>query len=292
MSRFQGIWIPLITRFTEGRVDHPALRRLVTTYAAAGAAGLVALGTTGEPSSLEPEEQHAVLSTILASARHLPVVAGVAGNNERHLRERVRELNDRPLAGLLVPAPYYVRPSQASLITHFTTIADASRHPVILYDIPYRTGVRLELKTLLSLAAHPNIAAVKDCGGSLETTLALILDGRLSVLAGEDLHFFSTLCLGGHGAIAASAHLRTATFVAVYEAVKGGRIDEGRALFHALSPLIQALFAEPNPAPVKCALAGSGWIRDELRLPLTGVTGSLRDRLHVLVAEHRDTDHA
>ncbi|MCY0386840.1 4-hydroxy-tetrahydrodipicolinate synthase [Robbsia sp. Bb-Pol-6] len=283
MSCFHGIWIPLITPFVDGAVDHHALRRLVVDYAAAGATGFVALGTTGESASLEAAEQRAVLATILDAAHGLPVVAGVSGNNARHLRERILELNDQALAGVLVPAPCYVRPSQAGLVTHFVAIADASRHPVILYDIPYRTGVRLALPTLLSLAAHANIVAVKDCAGSPETTLAVILDGRLAVMAGEDLNFYSTLCLGGQGAIVASAHLRTADFVRVYEAVAGGRIAQGRALFHALAPLIQALFAEPNPAPVKCALAALGRIRDGVRPPLTSATGPLRDRLHALM---------
>jgi 4-hydroxy-tetrahydrodipicolinate synthase len=142
----------------------------------------------------------------------------------------------------------------------------------------------LDLATLLTLAGHPNIHAIKDCAGSLETTLALILDGRLSVLAGEDLNMFSTLCLGGHGAIAASAHVRAAEFVAVYNDIKAGSIDKGRARFHRLVPLIQALVSEPNPAPVKCALDVMGMIRQELRAPMTPATDRLRAQLEALLS--------
>jgi 4-hydroxy-tetrahydrodipicolinate synthase len=202
MSIFSGIWIPLVTPFSNGRVDHHTLRNLVRSYIEAKVAGFVALGTTGEPSSLDHAEQEQVLATILDEAAHLPVVVGLAGNNAVELRERALRLNELPIAGLLVPAPYYMRPSPAGLTSHFTTLADISTVPLIVYDIPYRTGARLDLATLLTLAGHPNIHAIKDCAGSLETTLALILDGRLSVLAGEDLNMFSTLCLGGHGAIA------------------------------------------------------------------------------------------
>ncbi|MGF6759816.1 4-hydroxy-tetrahydrodipicolinate synthase [Paraburkholderia sp. GAS33] len=283
MSIFSGIWVPVITPFADGAVDHGALRRLVRFYAEAGVAGLVALGTTGEPAALETAEQDAVLATILAEARALPVLAGVAGNHTASLRARIAQLNDLPVAGVLISAPYYIRPSQAGLIEHFTGLADLSGKPVVLYDIPYRTGVRLELATLLTLAAHPRIRAVKDCAGSLDTTLALILDGRLQVLAGDDMNLFNTLCLGGSGAIAASAHVQPERFVALYRALTEGRLEDGRAIFHTLAPLIGALCSEPNPAPVKAALAAQGLVRDELRAPMTRATEALRERLRQLV---------
>ncbi|SEE85801.1 4-hydroxy-tetrahydrodipicolinate synthase [Burkholderia sp. WP9] len=297
MSIFSGIWVPLITPFADGAVDHAALRALVRRYTGAGIAGLVALGTTGEPAALDAAEQDAVLATILdeaqAAARHaqdaraLPVVVGVSGNHTASMRERIEQLNPLPIAGVLMAAPYYIRPSQAGIVDHFTALADASEKPVVLYDIPYRTGVRLELDTLLTLAAHPRIQAIKDCAGSLDTTLALIRDGRLRVLAGEDINILSTLCLGGSGAIAASAHLRPERFVALYRALAAGRLDEGRRIFHALAPLIQALFAEPNPAPVKAMLAAQGLIRDELRMPMTRASSALRERLEALAERER-----
>ena len=287
MSIFSGIWIPLVTPFRSGEIDHEALRRLVRSYRADGVAGFVALGTTGEPSSLRHDEKKAVLDTVLDEANGCPVVVGLAGNNVAELHAQSHELNTLPLSGILVPAPYYVRPSQAGLLGHFTSLADISAHPVVLYDIPYRTGVTIEVDTLLTLAAHPNITAVKDCGGSLQKTLALILDGRLSVLAGEDLGFFNLLCLGGSGAIAASAHLRTDAFVGVYRAVKNGDLAEGRRLFHRLVPLIEALGAEPNPGPVKQALANLGQASNELRAPMTGVSAALRARLEAILGGNR-----
>ncbi|CAH2926191.1 MAG: Dihydrodipicolinate synthase family protein PP2639 [uncultured Paraburkholderia sp.] len=284
MSIFSGIWIPLITPFADGAVDHAALRALVRRYADAGVAGIVALGTTGEPAAVDDAEQDAVIATILEAAQAgrrgnsepsapLPVVVGVSGNHTASMRERIQQLNSLPIAGVLMAAPYYVRPSQAGIVSHFMTLADASEKPVVLYDIPYRNGVRLELDTLLTLAEHPRIQAVKDCAGSLDTTLALIRDGRLQVLTGEDMQIFNTLCLGGSGAIAASAHVRTEQFVA---------LEEGRRIFHTLVPLIHALFAEPNPAPVKAWLAPQGLIRDELRLPMTGASTTLAERLAAL----------
>lgn len=292
MSIFTGIWVPLITPFADGAVDHAALRALVRRYADAEVAGLVALGTTGEPATLAAAEQDAVLATILDEVtaavrdadrtRALPVLVGVSGNHTASMLERIEQLNPLPIAGVLMAAPYYTRPSQAGIVAHFTALADASEHPVVLYDIPYRTGVRLELDTLLTLAAHPRIQAIKDCAGSLDTTLALIRDGRLQVLTGEDIQILNNLCLGGSGAIAASAHVYSERFVALYRALTAGRLDEGRRIFHALAPLIQALFVEPNPAPVKALLAAQGVIRDELRLPMTRASGALVERLVAL----------
>ncbi|MDG0025000.1 4-hydroxy-tetrahydrodipicolinate synthase [Trinickia sp. Y13] len=283
MSIFSGIWIPLVTPFTAGAVDHRALAALVERYRDAGVAGFAALGTTGEPAALSGEEQDAVLATVLRAAEGLPVVAGVAGNRASALRERVLSLNDEPIAGVLVSAPYYIRPSQAGLLEHFSTLADASAKPIVIYDIPYRTGVRIELDTLLTLAGHPRIQAIKDCAGSPETTLALILDGRLRVLAGNDDAMFASLCMGGAGAIAAGAHVRTERFVAMYQALARGDLAEGRAIYHELTPLLRALASEPNPAPVKAALAAQGWVENELRSPMTpaseALTRVLADRL-------------
>jgi len=276
----------------------------VRRYADAGIAGLVALGTTGEPAALDAAEQDAVLATILdearaaahgadgADAQALPVLVGVSGNHTASMKERIEQLNALPIAGVLMAAPYYIRPSQAGIVGHFMALADASEKPVVLYDIPYRTGVRLELDTLLTLAAHPRIQAVKDCAGSLDTTIALIRDGRLQVLTGEDITIFNTLCLGGSGAIAASAHLRPERFVALYRALSAGRLDEGRRIFHELAPLIHALFAEPNPAPVKALLAAQGLIRDELRMPMTRAGDALVARLRELEGLDRIEAHA
>ncbi|MBB5425540.1 4-hydroxy-tetrahydrodipicolinate synthase [Paraburkholderia atlantica] len=296
MSDFSGIWIPLITPFADGAVDHAALRALVRRYADAGVAGLVALGTTGEPATLDAAEQDAVLATILDAAqahanaanatdaqrRPLPVLVGVSGNHTASMRARIEQLNPLPIAGVLIAAPYYTRPAQDGIVAHFSALADASAHPVVLYDIPQRTGVRLELDTLLTLAAHPRIQAIKDCAGSLDTTLALIRDGRLQVLAGNDIEVFSTVCAGGSGAIAASAHWRPERFVALYQALTEGRLDEGRRIFHALVPQIRLAFAEPNPAPVKALLAATGWVRNELRLPMTRASEALTERLAAL----------
>jgi 4-hydroxy-tetrahydrodipicolinate synthase len=283
-SLFQGVWVPLVTPFSGGAVDGGALRRLVRHYAAAGVDGLVVCGSTGEAASLDDAEQLAVLDAVLTEAGRLPVVMGLAGNHQGHVLQRLSAFGTRPLAGILAPAPYYVRAGQEGAAAYFRCLADASRFPLVLYDIPYRTGTTLDTETLLSLAAHPNIAAIKDCGGSLAKTLALIADGQMSVLAGEDLQSLSTLCLGGTGMIAAAAHIRPDLFVAMYQAVRAQQLDLARQLFQALVPVIQLAFEEPNPGPLKAQLGRQGLLSEELRLPMPAASAALAVRMDAAVA--------
>lgn len=276
---FTGLWIPLITPFHHDAVEHPALTRLVKHLAHAGVTGFVACGSTGEAAALDKSEQLAVLDTVLQASGGLPVVMGLSGYHLPKTLAWVKTLSSRPLAGLLVPAPHYVRPAQSGVLHWFQAIADASALPLIVYDIPYRTGVAIELDSLQALGRHPSIRAVKDCGGDAGKTQALIADGQLQVLAGEDAQIFSTVALGGSGAIAASAHLHTQRFVRLLQSLQQGDLAQAQALWRPLLPLIQALFSEPNPGPLKALLAQQGLIHNELRAPMTASTAGLTQRL-------------
>jgi 4-hydroxy-tetrahydrodipicolinate synthase len=208
---------------------------------------------------------------------------GLAGNNQLELLQFQSEVLKRPVAGLLVPAPSYIRPSQAGLESFFHTVADASSVPVILYDIPYRTGATFEQATLLNIVAHERIVAVKDCGGNLSNTLALLASGNVDVLCGEDIQVFNALCLGASGAIAASAHVQTEQFVTMYQQVRDNQLAEARATFFRLLPLIETMFMEPNPAPVKAALALDGLISTELRAPMQPASQAVMARWQALL---------
>jgi len=278
-THFSGLWIPLVTPFKDGAVDHPALAKLTTRLAAQGVAGFVACGSTGEAAALDEAEQIAVLETVLGAARGLPVVMGLSGYHLGQTLEWVRTLARYPVAGLLVPAPHYIRPSQEGLLHWFRTLADASAVPLIVYDIPYRTGATLATETLLALAEHPRIRAIKDCGGNAAKTQALIADGRLAVLAGEDAQMFTTLAWGGQGAIAASAHWQAPHFVQLMKLLHVGDLSEARRVWQALSPWVEACFAEPNPAPLKAVMARAGWMRNELRAPMMAASATMEQRL-------------
>jgi 4-hydroxy-tetrahydrodipicolinate synthase len=276
---FSGLWIPLVTPFRAGAVDHRALAGLVERLAPSGIAGFVVCGSTGEAAALDGDEQLAVLDTVARAAPSLPRIMGISGYHLGKAVAWVRLLGDRELAGLLVPAPSYIRPSQAGLVEWFSTIADASALPQLIYDIPYRTGSSLSRETLLALAGHPRIRAIKDCGGDMAKTRALIADRRLQVLAGEDAQMFSTVAEGGVGAIAASAHLQTERFVHVLHLLRAGRLADARAHWQPLLPLIEALFGDANPGPLKAVLSDEGWMQDELRAPMTRAPDELRERL-------------
>jgi len=279
MSAFQGIWVPVVTPFHDGAIDFIGLRRLVSHLLEKHVAGIMVCTTTGEAASLSRQEQLAVLDAVLQLVPAHRVVMGLAGNNQIELLEFQGEILQRPLAGLLVPAPSYIRPSQAGLEAFFRTVADASSVPIILYDIPYRTGATFEQATLLNIIAHERIVAIKDCGGNLGNTLALLTSGAVDVLCGEDLQIFNALCLGATGAIAASAHLHTEEFVALCQQVRDNQLAEARATFFRLQPLINTMFMEPNPAPVKAALALHGLIGSELRAPMQVASAGVVTRL-------------
>ncbi|WP_223553084.1 4-hydroxy-tetrahydrodipicolinate synthase [Pseudomonas sp. BF-R-01] len=284
MSSFQGIWVPLVTPFQHGAIDFVGLRRLVSHLLDKGVDGLVVCGTTAEAAALSKHEQLAVLDAVLELVPADQVVMGLAGNNLTELLQLQSEILKRPLTGLLVPPPYYIRPSQAGLEAFFKTVADASTVPIILYDIPYRTGIAFEQATLLNIVAHERIVAIKDCGGNQANTLALLTSGQVDVLCGEDNQIFSALCLGAKGAIAASAHVHPELFVTLYQQIRDQRLAEGRATFFRLLPLIQSLFIEPNPAPVKTALALEGLIDDELRAPMQRSSEAMVLRLKTVLA--------
>ena len=285
MSRtidFSGVWIPLVTPFHDSRVDHAALGALVRRLAGQGVAGFVVCATTGEAPLLSDAERVDVLATVKANTA-LPTIMGASGTTADEVLRRVDAAMRHAPTAFMVTAPPYLRPSQAALAAFFTTIADALPAPLVVYDIPARTGVRIELDTLLMLAAHPRVVALKDCGGRVEQTEALIADGRLQVLCGNDNEWFSSRCLGGAGAIAASAHLRTDLFVAFDQALARGDLAQGRALWRVLKPLTLGLFDEPSPGPVKALLAAQGECANELRAPMTPASTGLQQRLLALL---------
>ncbi|KYQ95672.1 4-hydroxy-tetrahydrodipicolinate synthase [Serratia plymuthica] len=285
MASFSGIWVALVTPFNNNAVDLPAVKRLAQYLLASGVSGLVVCGTTGEAAALSNEEQLAVLDAVLDVVPASQVVMGLSGNNMLDTLQMQQEIQLRDIAGVLIPAPYYIRPSQCGLVDYFTQLADASSVPVILYNIPQRTGIVMELQTIRKIARHPQVKAIKDCGGNPDTTMALIDDGEIDVMTGEDNLILTTLCLGGTGAISASAHIYPQRFVQLVQQVADGDLAAARANFYALLPMIHQMFSFPNPAPVKAALAQQGLIRNELRSPMQIVPQPLQQQIAVTLAQ-------
>ena len=280
---FSGIWIPLITPLQHGAVDTLALQQLVAGYRTSGIRGFASLSTTGEASLLSVQAQDTVLQATIEAARGLPVIAGLVAGTFAEAQQRVQQLNRFDIQAIMLSSPAYIRPSQQGLIQYFTELADSSAVPLVIYEIPYRTGVALELDSLLQLARHPNIQAIKDCAGSVAITRQLIADGNLQVLAGEDFNIFNTLCMGGSGAIAAATHIRPELYVQMMQHIQRGQLAPARQIFHALAPIIEQLFAEPNPGPLKAVLAEMGDIQNELHFPMLPASAALTAQLQQLL---------
>ncbi len=271
-----GLFIPLITPFDrDGAVALDALETIAHEVLDAGAAGLVALGTTGEPATLSPAERRAVVDRLarVAGERGVPLIVGAGGNDTAASVTAVRELARWPQAvAALVPVPYYTVPSEEGVVAHLTELAAHSPVPLIAYHIPYRTARSLSAATLLRLAATPGIAGVKLATGGVDAEAARLMAGAppgFAVLAGDDPVAPALLGLGAAGAIMASAHVSTVDYVAMVGAWAGGEVVAARALGHRLTGLSSALFAEPNPTVIKGVLYAQGRIpTPAVRLPL------------------------
>ena len=263
-----GLYVPLITPFDEhGEVAHGALRRLARDVLDDGAAGLVALGTTGEPSALSRAERAAVLDTVTAAAAGRPVLAGA--NDAGALRALAGRAG---VSAALTLVPPFVRAGAEGVIAHLRELAALSPVPLVIYHVPYRTAQVLPVAALRRIAAIPGVIGMKLAAGGVDAdTVALLADPPpgFAVLAGDDVVVSPLLAIGAAGGVLASAHVATASFAALIAAWAAGDATRGRRLGHRLSPLSAALFAEPNPTVVKAVLHAQGRIpTPAVRLPL------------------------
>ena len=278
-----GIWLPLVTPFREGRLDERSLVRLLRHYLGQPVDGLILAATTGEGLTLdgaETERLAALAATEVAG--RLPLYLGLSGSDTRKLVKILAQRAAWQVEGYLIACPYYVRPSQEGLYRHFAALAEATDRPILIYNIPYRTGVNMANETLLRLAELPNITGLKDCAADAAQSAELLRrkPAGFSVLTGEDAQFHAALAQGADGGILATAHLRTEGFARVRAQLLAGNNAAAREIWHGLIDLVRLLFAEPSPAPVKFCLWQQGLITSpEVRLPMTEVTTALAARL-------------
>jgi 4-hydroxy-tetrahydrodipicolinate synthase len=281
-NRLQGLWLPLVTPFRDGVLDEVSLRRLVRYYASLPIDGFILAATSGEGLMLELDElEHlvaAVRAELAALPRILPVCLGLAGAATHKMQEMLDETAAWPIDGYLISAPYYLRPSQRGLLTHFSALADHASWPIVLYNIPYRTSVNITNETLLRLAQHPNIVGLKDCCADRAQSIDLL--GRrpegFRVLNGDDAQYFDALTDGADGAILLSAHVATETFALVRTLLVEGNREAAEACWQRVAGLTRLLFTEPSPAPAKYWLARSGMIASaEVRSPIVEVSAQV-----------------
>jgi len=274
----------MVTPISNGDIDYDAAARFARHLVDTGLHGLVIAGTTGEGPSLSPYEKARLLDAVTASvAGDIPVFLGLEGTSTAQMIADLAEIGDPPIDGYLMSAPGYVRPGQEGVYRHFMTVGEAVKRPVILYDIPARTGVSLHIDTIARLVRDGDFPAIKACGLSEDRLKDLLALYRLKVMCGDDHWMFHAFELGAHGAISASAQVAPRRFADAYHMLERFSADGAWKRFHVLAPLIDLLFAEPNPAPVKAALACQGWCAEELRLPMLPVTAACRERLRQIL---------
>jgi len=286
---FKGAIVAIITPFKNGQVDEEALRKLIEFQIENGTSGIVPCGTTGESATLTHEEHDRVIEiTIDAVKKRIPVIAGTGSNSTAEALRLTKHACEAGADGALIVCPYYNRPTQEGLYQHYKAIAEEVPIPIIVYNIPGRTGVNLNPDTLARLAKIPNIVGVKEAAGSIKQMSDIIglCDPDFDVLSGDDAFTLPLLALGGKGIISVISNVAPADMAEMVSAFEAGDLEKARRLHYKMIPLIDSLFVETNPVPVKAALSMMGMIEYELRLPLCKLTQGSYDRLKKAMTDY------
>lgn len=284
---FTGMASAIITPMTADGIDYEALGRMLEFQIESGINAIVVMGTTGENATIEPADQAEVIRyTVQKVAGRVPVIAGTGTNDTSHVLNNTRSACQAGADAVLVVTPYYNKATQNGLIAHFTKVADESSVPVIIYNVPGRTGCNLLPKTLAKLAEHPNIVAVKEASGNVDQAVEImaLCGDKLDLYSGEDSLTVPLMAMGAAGTISVLSNVIPREAVAMTDACLAGNYPAAAAMQCKFLPLIRALFSEVNPIPAKAALSAMGYGEEHLRLPLTPMEPQNRA---VLLAEMR-----
>ncbi len=284
-----GSLVAIVTPMhADGGLDLPAYRRLIEWHVAEGTQAIVAVGTTGESPTVSPEEHGELIRVAVeAAAGRVPVIAGTGGNSTREAIELTAHARKVGAVASLQVVPYYNKPTQEGMYRHFRAVAEAVGLPLILYNVPGRTVADLSLATTLRLAEVPNIVGIKDATGDAARAAELLarVPADFAVYSGNDDSALALMLLGGHGVISVTANVAPRALRALCDAALAGDLPHARALNRQLLPLHARLFVEPNPIPVKWALARMGRIEGGLRLPLVELSAAHHAPLAATLAE-------
>ena len=276
---FQGSWVALVTPFRDGQIDWDACRQLVEAQIEGGTQGLVVFGTTGEAPTLDAAEKDRLLRFVVEqTAGRVPVMAGTGSYNTRQAIQQSSAAMDGGADSLLVVAPYYNKPGDRGLRAHFEAIAEKSTVPILLYNIPGRTGCHMSTELVRELCRHPQIGGIKDATGSPQEAMALVEAG-VTVMAGDDALILPWMAMGAAGVVSVAANVAPAEVAALVREAAAGDFEAARTRHYRLLPLYQALFIESNPVPVKALLGQLGRCTGEVRLPLVEATSDTHEVL-------------
>jgi 4-hydroxy-tetrahydrodipicolinate synthase len=287
---FHGAIVATVTPFRNGKLDRSALKKLVKFQIDSGTDGIVPCGTTGESATLSFEEHERVIDTVLQAVDgRVPVIAGTGSNNTKEAVALTRFAKRAGASAALVITPYYNKPTQDGLCRHFRAVAESANIPIILYNVPGRTGVNMTAQTVAQLAEVPNIVGVKEASGNLSQVCDIIrmTPRKFCVLSGEDSLFFPMMALGARGVISVTSNVAPRLMAELYDTYVIGEISRARDIHYRLWPLFQALFLETNPIPAKTALAMMRMIREEFRLPLSPMGDANRKALARVLSDMR-----
>ena len=279
---FTGMATAIITPMTKDGIDYEALGRLIEFQIENGINAIVVMGTTGENATIEPEDQKKVIAyTVEKVAKRVPVIAGTGTNNTEHVLANTKAACEVGADAILVVTPYYNKATQSGLIQHFTVVADASTVPVIMYNVPGRTGCNLLPKTVAKLAEHPNIVAIKEATGNMAQMVQImhLCGDKLDVYSGEDALTVPMMAMGGAGTISVLSNVVPKESVAMTDACIRGDFTAAAKMQCDLLPLIDCLFSQVNPIPAKAAMAAMGYGEDYVRLPLTTMEEPFRSNM-------------
>jgi 4-hydroxy-tetrahydrodipicolinate synthase len=285
---FEGVYTALVTPFRDGRVDERALRELVEWQIDAGIDGLVPVGSTGESATLTHAEHGQVIELVVQAARgRVPVVAGTGSNSTAEATSFTAHAKEAGADGALLISPYYNKPTQEGLVAHYSAIADATHFPLVVYNIPGRTGSNILPATLARLALHPHIVGVKEACGDIDQIGRVVAEcpDDFEVLSGDDGMTLPILALGGKGVISVTSNVEPAKMIGLVRAAVAGDFTTARKIHFELLPLFDALFCETNPIPVKAALELMGRIGPEIRPPMTPITDAGRERVQAALKD-------
>lgn len=279
---FKGMATAMVTPMTAAGVDYDALARFIDFQLESGINALVAVGTTGESATLSPEERKAVIRfTVQRVNGRVPVIAGTGTNNTEHVVEFTHCACGDGADAVLVVTPYYNKATQGGLFKHFSMVADASEKPVIMYNVPSRTGCNLQADTVAKLAEHPNIVGIKEASGDMAqvVSIAAKCGDKLHIYSGEDGIVVPMMAIGALGCISVLSNVAPKQAVEMTDKFFAGDVAGAAALQCRMLPLINALFSEVNPIPAKAAVSAMGFGQEHLRMPLTPMEPETRANL-------------
>jgi 4-hydroxy-tetrahydrodipicolinate synthase len=286
---FTGCAAALVTPFKNGAVDFDALEKLIELQIAGGCGAVVVCATTGESAVLSyPEHRAIVGEAVRCAAGRVPVIAGAGSNSTEHAMTLIRQAEDAGADGLLLVTPYYNKTSQAGLIRHYFYLADRTEKPVILYDVPARTGMSISPETLVELSRHPRIAGLKAAGTDLDAISRgmRLCPGDFSFYSGNDSLTLPLMSMGAKGVISVCANLIPEVMSELTGLCLAGDFRDAASLHYEYLELMEAMFMDVNPIPVKAAMALTGLCSGELRLPLTELSGDKLEKLTVLLRRY------